>query len=620
LSELAGLPNHVREPDPSIYWSDNYVVLDFETTSILKGSPLSPENRIVLACWSRSDAPPMRHHFGSEYDLGELAEDISRASFVVAHNSKFELGWLKRCGVDLHKIVVFDTMIGEYVLGGNKYNLQHLSLNKCLDRHGLESKLNTVGMMIKCGVPVEDIPPSWLLRYCERDVEATGELFLKQREQLKAEGLEAIAYARCLVTPALADIEFNGVQLDEEGVLAYEKQKEQEYEELSSELQAYCEGASPASTKQMRHFIYDTLKFAIPTDFRGRPFLTPSGEPSTAAPIMEKLVAKTARQKSFLTLHSKWARVHADLTKYFRKFGECVRMDSGHLRAVFNQCATRTHRLSSTGLQHRVQFQNFSRSFKPYFKARHDGWLVGEADGAQLEFRVAAHLGRDHNALEDIISGEDIHQRTSSIIGVSRQEAKSHTFKPLYGGQSGTPEERAYYDAFKERYSGIADTQRSWTQCVLRDKILRTEWGLVYSWPDTRMTQSGYITNTTSIYNYPVQGLATAEIIPFAIVCAWHRMREMKSFMVNTVHDSIISELAPDEVGLWHDVAKQCLIEDVYIILSKLYGVKLTVPLGAGVTVGERWGSKEAKDSEIIYTADESLWKAAAIKEGMIDG
>lgn len=629
---LAGLPGHVSAPDPSIYWSDNYVVLDFETTTNSKGSALDPSNRIILACWRYgSDHKRVevtvpsepegcervlrdKVSFTNEYGMGELVRDIEEADFLICHHSKFELGWLKRCGLDLRDVVVFDTLTADFVRGGNRFSLHQLGLNACLKRYGLEPKEDTVGKMIKAGVSMGFIPDSWLLKYCKRDVAACEELFLLQRQMLKDKGLEAVNYQRNLVTPCLADIEFNGVTLDSERVLKLEKDLEHAHTAKTMELQIFCEGASPSSPKQMREFIYATLGFKVPRDFRGNELRTPSGDPSTAADVLAQLVPKNKRQTDFVRLYQEWSRVHSDLTKYLRKFGDCVRMDEGILRANFNQHSTRTHRFSSSGLQHRVQFQNLNRDFKPLFRARHSGWLVGEADGAQLEFRVATHLGRDAVAHRDIVQGEDIHKYTASIIGCSRQDAKAHTFKPLYGGTSGTPAARKYYEAFKRKYQGIADTQQGWTQQVLRDKLLVTEWGLIYYWPDTRITGSGWITNTTSIYNYPVQAFATAEIIPIALVCAWHRMREMESFMVNTVHDSIIAELHPEETGLWHDVAKQCLITDSYNVISALYGVDITVPLGAGVKIDKYWGTGE----EIVHEAPEELWRAAAEQEGMI--
>jgi DNA polymerase I-like protein with 3'-5' exonuclease and polymerase domains len=624
---LSELPSHVSRPDPALYWSDNYVVVDFETTTELKGSPLAEGNRIILACWETSDGVDS-HTFGSEFEQGALVDACRRADFIVAHNAKFELGWLKRCGIDLRKVVPYCTMVAEHVLGGNRYSLHQLGLDACLKRYGFAPKEGTIGRMFKAGLPTEVMPESWLLKYCKRDVAATHELFLAQREKLRAKSLEAINYQRNLVTPALADIEFNGMQLDEKVVLDMEKEYEDAYAQLNDQFQRFCEGASPGSPVQMREFIYGKLGFRVPTDHIGRPLLTDSGDPSTRADVLDRLKPANARQREFMDLRGRWARLNSDLTKYIRKFAECCREDGGLLYGSFNQCSTRTHRLSSSGTKHKVQFQNFNRDFKPLFRARHADWIIGEADGAQLEFRVAAHLGRDSVALRDIVTGTDIHRYTASIInevdqadveGWMRQAAKPDTFKPLYGGYSGTPAQQRYYAAFKEKYAGVAGAQVGWTQEVLDRKFLTTEWGMRYYWPDTYMTQSGYIKNTTSIYNYPVQAFATAEIIPCAIVAAWHRMKDMKGFLVNTVHDSIIAELPPEEIDTWHEIARQCLIHDAYNMIRKLYSVRLTVPLGAGVMIGSHWANKEAKESETVYDAPREEWLEAAQQEEMID-
>jgi DNA polymerase-1 len=623
--KVGGLPGFVKDPDPNLYWSDNYVVLDFETTTILKGSPLVEGNRIVLACWGRRGSVSSR--FGSEYEQGELVKAIEGADFIIAHNAKFELGWLRRCGIDLRKVVVYDTLIGEYVLGGNRFNLVQLSLANSLKRYGLEGKKDTIGMMFKAGIDTLDMPESWLEEYCIRDVTACEELFLKQREKLKERGLIHLQYQRCLVSPALADIELNGMQLDTAKVNTAVDKLEDLYVKKTSELQEYMEGVSPTASAAKAQYMFETLKFRVPKDYRGKEMRTPSGGYSSAAPVIKMLRPQSARQREWLAKHTEWADMHSDVTKYLRKFKLCCDEVGGTIRAVFNQCNTKTHRLSSSGLTYKVQFQNLNRDFKPVFKARNEGWFMAEADGAQLEFRIAAHLGRDKQALSDIMNEEDIHKYTASVLhsvpesevtGSMRQDAKPDTFKPLYGGQSGTPAQRAYYAAFAAKYSDIAKTQRAWANQVLENKKLVTEYGLIHYWPDCRMSASGYISYTTSIYNYPVQGFATAEVIPLAIVCAWHRMKDMDSFLVNTVHDSIIGEVHPDEVGAWHEIAQQCLIEDCYDILEKLYGIKLTVPLGAGVMVSTHWGDKVAKESEVVYNAPEERYLEAAKEAGML--
>ena len=633
---LGELPRHVEFPDPSLYLGDNYVVLDFETTTYLKGTPVAEGNRIVLAVWkdagaNRSEVSSVRdvrtsvaggresrgsrHCFGGEYDQQELVEAVKRADFIVAHNAKFELGWLRRCGIDLRDIVVYDTQIGEYVIGGNRYPLQHLSLKETAKRYKLPQKLDLIGKMWDHRIETEDMPESWLLEYCEHDVWLAEQIFLQQREILKQSNLLPVQYQRCLVTPMLADLETKGMQLDEDKVNGLIKEMEEEYARKTAELQEFAGGVPPASVKQKREYVFGTLKFKPALDYKGRPYLTPSGDPSVSADAMARLRPSNRKQREYLALHEDWASLHSDVTKYLRKFRECCKEDGGVLHAAFNQCSTRTHRLSSSGVTYRVQFQNLNRRFKPLFRARNDGWVVGEADGSQLEFRVGTHLGHDPVALKDLWTGVDIHAFTASIIGCSRQDAKAHTFKPLYGGKSGTPEQRAYYQEFERKYNGISGTQQEWIREVLRTKELVTPWGLKYYFPNTKVTQTGYVTNSTNICNYPVQALATAEIIPCAMVCAWHRMKDLRSFLVNTVHDSIVAEVHPEEVELWHEVARQCLIVDVYMLMEKLYGLALSVPLGAGVMIGTHWGSKD----ETKYEAPPELWMDEAIAKEMID-
>src|SRR5207302_5590559 len=176
--------------------------------------------------------------------------------------------------------------------------------------------------------------------------------------------------------------------------------------------------------------------------------------------------------------------------------------------ASINQTVTDTHRLSSSGRRGGFQFHNFDRAFKPLFRARGAGSVMVEADAPQLEFRAAAFLGNDEVAKRDIIEGADIHAFTASILKTSRQNAKPHTFKPLYGGMSGTAAEKRYYAAFRAKYKGVYEEQTRWTWEVLNKKQLRIASGLIFYWPDTEISRSGYISNTSSIFNYPVQSFA----------------------------------------------------------------------------------------------------------------
>lgn len=641
------LPPHVQNPDPNIYRSNNYVALDFETTVYRKGLGLYNENSIVFSSWElgpdhpdndfsstdtgSGDSHKMFYSWRDEFGLGKLVRHVEAADFLIAHNAKFELQWLRRCGVDIAGLVVWDTMLGEYVIGGNRWQWKQLSLSASVKRRlnvqDHEGKEELISQMFKVGLCSTEIPASWLNSYCRRDTRLARKLFVEQRAYMNEEPrLLPVMFSRCLATPVLAHLETTGMTLDEPQIRTMIEEKERDYAALQNDLEELTGGINTNSSKQLADFLYGphpdaeepyevehSLGFAELAK-RGDPIRTATGKRKTDEATLNSLKATTKAQKRFLDLQKQSKALHNELSKYLRKFDQCCREVGGHLQGQFNQTNTRTQRLSSSGLEYKTQFQNFPRVYKPIFRARHDGWLVGEADGAQLEFRVAAHLGRDGVALDDLLAGTDIHSVTAGIIGCTRQEAKEHTFKPLYGGSSGTARQKRYYEFFKEKYKGIAGAQQRWINSVLAEKELETEWGLKYYWPNTRMTHTGYITNTTSICNYPVQAFATAEIIPAGLIYFWHYARAagLQMTLVNTVHDSIIVELPPEEVEHFHVLAQICLIDEVYTYLDGVYQIQLTVPLGAGVMTGKNWADKAAKDGEITYNAPEGLYDTSS--------
>jgi DNA polymerase I-like protein with 3'-5' exonuclease and polymerase domains len=114
-----------------------------------------------------------------------------------------------------------------------------------------------------------------------------------------------------------------------------------------------------------------------------------------------------------------------------------------------------------------------------------------------------------------------------------------------------------------------------------------------YYFPYAHKAKSGYVNCTSSVYNYPIQALATAEIIPIALVYFWHRVRAagLRHFIrvVNTVHDSIICELHPDYVEQFKELALQSFTRDVYEYLRVVYDMEFDVPLGTGITTGSHW-------------------------------
>jgi len=602
---MRGLPQFLSQPNPEVYLTNDYIICDFETTGLDKGDARNPHNNTVCVGWKNpSESGTINVEWGGTYELSRFLDAVRRAKFLVAHNAKFDLHWLARCGVSLYEVLVYCTQIGEYVRLGNRR--LPLNLNSCSSRYGHGGKSSVVDMLIKGGVCPSDIPEGWLEEYLIQDVKLTEQLFLKQRQVLAERGLLGVQYTRCIATPMLADIESNGVQLDADKVYKEYDETERKYADAQSKLAGFTGGINPNSPSQVAEYVYETLGFNEIQNYKGVPIRTPAGHRKTGAEVLLALKERTPRQKEFLRLQRNYQPLSTAL-KVLKKMKACCDENGGLLYANFNQTVARTHRSSSTGAKYKLQFQNFSRNFKPLFKSRRKTWLVGEGDGAQLEFRVAAHLGRDPVAAEDILSGHDVHAFSAKELHVGRQAAKADTFKPLFGGVSGTKRQRAYYDAFRKRYKSIYSTQKGWTSEVLVNKRLVTETGLVFYWPDTTLKQSGYITNTASIFNYPVQMFSGADIILPAATFMWHRARDAEMFMVNTVHDSVAWELPPKETELFQELVVQCFTRDVYSYLKQVYDIDFSVCLGVGVKTGPHWSEGTETKIDVTPQGEEIL-------------
>jgi DNA polymerase I len=615
----------------SLYNDTNYLVLDFETDGEDNGLAINYNNDLVLACWqvvSKDDKViKTKSKWGSIYEQHELLADISKAGFVVAHNAKFEAQWLKRCGAELRDILFYDTMLAEWVLLGNRKDSK--SLDATASRYGTEKKKDLVSKLIKLGVSCRDINPEWLEEYCHYDVEAAKQIFHKQRELITANNQWHLVHTRNLTSTVLADIEFEGLDLDKERVNEEYVRVSKVMQDIGDKLATITGGINLGSPKQLATYLYDELRFKEAKGSDGKPIRTGKGERSVAAPALSALVPTTIEQKQFLSLFKEYNKASSLLEKNLSFFKSVCEERGGKFFGQFMQGVVQTHRLASSGIPIKfkgrktarsVQLQNIPREYKRLFWAGEDDYDVAEFDGGQLEFRVAVDMGKDKVGYREIVDGTDIHSFTAKVLtenndpemlslpeGKRRQAAKKTTFRPLYGGSTGGKAVEAYCEYFKGKYVGISTTQRGWALKCLDHGMYTTPYGMKFYFPDTKMQRSGYITNTTSIYNFPVQGFATGEIIPLTLVYFWHRSREIDIKIFSTIHDSIAVKVRR---GCYDDalaIAKQAFTTDVYEHLRRAYKYKFRVPLGIGAKVSTHWGDTDEEYKVDVFPTGEEV-------------
>ena len=315
---------------------------------------------------------------------------------------------------------------------------------------------------------------------------------------------------------------------------------------------------------------------------------------STDGDTLESLKANgKGRAAEFLTALSRKNAIDTYITTFIGgiKKGIC---EDGLLHTSFMQCVAATGRLSSRN----PNFQNLPRAnnfpIRKTIISRWKGGKIADIDFAQLEFRCAVAMAGCAQGLKDILEGVDIHSITSGVLTengqpTNRQDSKAHTFKPLYGGTSGTSAEQAYYQSFLARYGGIREWQNHLQDCAIRDHIIRLPSGREYAFPLAKRNWSGGSTFSTQIKNYPVQGFATGDIVP-VVVIELHRFLVglgCRTCIINTIHDSITLDVHPDE----DNIVKKAVdyFKNVNRLIEEWYGFTTEVPFTVDAKIGPNW-------------------------------
>jgi DNA polymerase-1 len=297
----------------------------------------------------------------------------------------------------------------------------------------------------------------------------------------------------------------------------------------------------------------------------------------------------------FLTDMQRLSAVSNYLSTFVGGINNYMKPNTSMLHVGLTQHITATGRFSGRN----PNMQNMPRGgtfpIKKAFVSRWEGGQIMEADFAQLEFRVAAFLAQDAVAMHEVSTGFDVHSYTAQIITeagqqTKRQEAKAHTFAPLYGatGHGRTKAEAAYYHHFIEKYEGIAAWHKVLGDEAIRFLKITTPSGRQYAFPDVYRRKNGSVSDFTRIKNYPVQGFATADVVPVILMEIERLLMPYNSMIVNTVHDSIVLDVHPDETEIVIGIIKDVDARLVKLI-EEAYDVSINVPMLLESKIGPNW-------------------------------
>ncbi len=300
-----------------------------------------------------------------------------------------------------------------------------------------------------------------------------------------------------------------------------------------------------------------------------------------------------------------------------------------------HQCSTSTGRPSAS----KPNVMNFPRSgnseFKKSFISRFEGGRLVEFDFKQIEMVVAAHLSQDKQLIKDLEDGVDIHNETAKKVygrmptDEERVACKIINFGGcLYGGGAKTISEQAgttieiarkcistFYARYPEFYEwkllvqadaraiGDYEGRRTKNGAPAKTFTLPSETGRDYTFheydaPDWVKARDGVLTSfsPTELSNYPIQGMATGDIVPTMLgeLYRW-LMKDKERFenikIINYVYDSILLDVHPSVTDNTLKEIKD-LLESAPKVINKLFpGLYFNLALKVDAKQGVNWGT-----------------------------
>ena len=275
--------------------------------------------------------------------------------------------------------------------------------------------------------------------------------------------------------------------------------------------------------------------------------------------------------------------------------------EDGRIHTTFNQTIAATGRLSSVD----PNLQNIPIRTEEGRRIRL-GFIVGEgyeclltADYSQIELRIMAHLSGDAALAAAFGSGHDFHATTASrVFGVAPEEVpvelrskiKAMNYGLAYGlsayGLSQqlriTPDEaRGLMDEYFKEFGGVRDYLYQVVAQARSDGYTETILGRRRYLPDllSDNRQRREMAERMAL-NAPIQGSA-ADIIKVAMLRVDAELRRggLRSRMLLQVHDELIFEVAPGELGELRELVSAAMCG----------AFEMTIPLEVSFGTGRSW-------------------------------
>ncbi len=524
--------------------------------------------------------------------LGPVLEDASIAK--CAHNSKYDLTVLVRCGVQV-KGLSFDTMIAEWLADPASRNLGLKNL--AWARLGVE--MQPIADLIGTGkkqITMAQVPVAQAASYAGADVDMTHRLVKVLEPELRERELWPLfTEVEMPLVPALVEMEMKGVKLDVDYLGEMSRQLQGQLITLEREIhETVGYPFNINSTQQLSDALFVRLGLSAQGVQK-----TKSGHYSTAASVLEKLKG----QHPVIELILEQRELAKLKSTYVDALPQLVNERTGRVHTSFNQTGTVTGRLSSSApnLQNIPIRTELGREVRRAFVAE-EGAVLLAADYSQVELRILAHISQDPAMLATFARDEDIHASTAAFLfdvpleevdREMRRVAKSINFGISYGmsgygmaWRTGLPQKEAdrfikeYFTKYSRVKAYLDETKRRARDVGYVETLLGRRRYFPELRSGSRAHQNVRASAQRMAINAPIQGSA-ADIIKIAMIRLHQALKErgLRSGMTLQVHDELVLEVPEGELEVVAPLVKS-IMEGAF---------QLDAPLKVDMKVGKNW-------------------------------
>ena len=522
-----------------------------------------------------------------------IFKDILEAPHItkIGQNIKYDILMLARYGVQVAGNL-FDTMLAHYLIDPDtRHNMDYLA--ETYLNYTPVSITDLIGPKGKNQGTMRDVELDKIKEYASEDADITLQLkhqlapLLAQTETLRL--AEQVEFP---LVHVLAEIEKNGVKIDEVTLNQFSKELELDIRRLEAEIYEKTGTIfNIASPKQLGEVLFDKLQL----DPKAKK--TKTGQYKTGEDVLLALAHKSDIVKDILDFR----QFQKLKSTYVDALPTLINPNTGLIHTSYNQAVAATGRLSSTNpnLQNIPIRTEKGREVRKAFIPRSADHVMLSADYSQIELRIMAELSQDENMLEAFALGHDIHKATAArVYGVDinevtsdqRRNAKAVNFGIIYGQSAfglsqslGIPRREAaeIIDQYFNQYHGIKQymskavesaKEKGYVETILkRRRYLRDI-------NSANMTVRGFAERNA--INAPIQGSA-ADMIKVAMINIQNDINKqgLTGKMIMQVHDELVFDVPKNEVDSFKT-----------IILDRMKNaIKLRVPIEVEIGEGSNW-------------------------------